>query len=416
MPLRDIPDEDWERMDALRGDTPREEFVRRSLKKVLFPERTRDDELPFGTEPVIDGNGTVPFTFVDLFAGIGGFRCGLTAVGGKCVKTYEWDKFAAKTYRRWYGVDEEEVVEGDFTEIDPAGIPDHDVLAAGFPCQPFSLAGVSKKQSLGRLHGFDDPDQGNLFFAICRAIEAKKPPVVFLENVKNLTSHDRGRTWAVIWTHLETLGYHVFSQVIDASGWVPQHRERIFIVAFRKATFGPDIDQIDFQFPDPPPPAERPRFGDILELEPDLDKYQLSDALWQYLQDYKEKHRKAGNGFGYGIADPDGVSRTMSARYHKDGSEILIRHDPGENPRRLTPREAALLQGFDDDYARMYDHPDGFPQVVSDTQAYRQFGNAVSPKVVEAIAREIVPILRDAVFRSGHRTLLSKRLYRREAA
>ena len=152
------------------------------------------------------------------------------------------------------------------------------------------------------------------------------------------------------------------------------------------------------------------------ELEPDLDKYQLSDALWQYLQDYKEKHQKAGNGFGYGIADPDGVSRTMSARYHKDGSEILIRHDLGENPRRLTPSEAALLQGFDDNYASMYDHPDGFPQVVSDTQAYRQFGNAVSPKVVEAIAREIVPILRDAVFRSGHRTLLSKRAYRREAA
>jgi len=416
MPLRDIPDEDWKRMDALRGDTPREEFVRRSLKKVLFPERTRDDELPFGTEPVIDGNGTVPFTFVDLFAGIGGFRCGLTAVGGRCVKTYEWDKFAAKTYRRWYGVDEEEVIEGDFTEIDPNGIPDHDVLAAGFPCQPFSLAGVSKKQSLGRLHGFDDPDQGNLFFAICRAIEAKNPPVVFLENVKNLTSHDRGRTWAVIWTHLETLGYHVFSQVIDASGWVPQHRERIFIVAFRKATFGPDKAQIDFQFPDPPPPAERPRFGDILEREPDLDKYQLSDALWQYLQDYKEKHQKAGNGFGYGIADPHGVSRTMSARYHKDGSEILIQPDPRENPRRLTPSEAALLQGFDDNYASMYDHPDGFPQVVSDTQAYRQFGNAVSPKVVEAIAREIVPILRDAVFRSGHRTLLSKRAYRREAA
>ena len=414
MPLRDIPDEDWERMDALRGDTPREEFVRRALKEVLFPERPRVDELPFGTEPVIDGNGTVPFTFVDLFAGIGGFRCGLTAVGGKCVKTYEWDKFAAKTYRRWYGVDEEEVVEGDFTEIDPAGIPDHDVLAAGFPCQPFSLAGVSKKQSLGRLHGFDDPDQGNLFFAICRAIEAKKPPVVFLENVKNLTSHDRGNTWKVIERSLVDLDYHVFSQVIDASAWVPQHRERIFIVAFRKATFGPEKDQIDFRFPDPP--AERPRFKDILEPEPVPEIYRLSDALWQYLQDYKEKHRKAGNGFGYGIADPFGVSRTMSARYHKDGSEILIRHDPGENPRRLTPREAALLQGFDDDYARMYDHPDGFPQVVSDTQAYRQFGNAVSPKVVEAIAREIVPILRDAVFRSGHRTLLSKRLYRREAA
>jgi len=418
MPLRDISDEDWDRMDALRGDTPRVEFVRRALKRELFPERPRDDELPFGIQPVIDGTGTVPFTFVDLFAGIGGFRCGLTAVGGRCVKTYEWDRFAVKTYRHWYGVDEEEVVDGDFTGIDPAGIPDHDVLAAGFPCQPFSLAGVSKKKSLGRLHGFDDPDQGNLFFAICEAIEVKKPPVVFLENVKNLTSHDRGNTWKVIERSLEDLGYHVFSQVIDASGWVPQHRERIFIVAFRKKTFGPDKAQIGFRFPDPP--AERPlgvrRFRDILEPEPDMEKYQLSDALWQYLQDYKEKHQKAGNGFGYGIADPDGVSRTMSARYHKDGSEILIQPDPGENPRRLTPREAARLQGFDDDYARMCGHPDGFPQVVSDTQAYRQFGNAVSPKVVEAIAREIVPVLRDAVFRTEHRTLLSKRRYRKEAA
>ena len=420
MPLREIPDEHLERMDALRGDTPRVEFVRRALKEVLFPERPRDDELPFGIEPVIDGNGTVPFTFIDLFAGIGGFRCGLTAVGGRCVKTYEWDRWAVKTYKHWYGVDEEEVTEGDFTEIDPAGIPDHDVFAAGFPCQPFSLAGVSKKKSLGRLHGFDDPDQGNLFFAICRAIEAKEPPVVFLENVKNLTTHDRGNTWKVIESSLVDRGYHIFSQVIDASGWVPQHRERIFIVAFRKAIFGPDKDQIGFRFPDPP--AERPlgvrQFRDILEPEPVPEKYRLSDRLWQYLQDYKEKHRKAGNGFGYGIADLDGVSRTMSARYHKDGSEILIQPDPGENPRRLTPREAALLQGFDDDYASMYNHPHGFPEQkefkVSDTQAYRQFGNAVSPKVVEAIAREIVPVLRDAVFRSG--TLLSKRLYRREAA
>jgi len=377
-----------------------------------WPQNPRDqDQLSFGTEPSTV-YGSVPFTFADLFAGIGGFRCGLRAIGGRCVYSSEWDKFARITYSRWY--DDENVDKRDFTEINHAEIPDHDVLAAGFPCQPFSLAGVSKKTSLGRAHGFEDPDQGNLFFAICDAIEVKQPPVLFLENVKNLTSHDRGRTWKVIMGSLDDLGYHVFPKVIDASGWVPQHRERIFIVGFSKKTFGVDKAGIRFRFPHRPP--EKLRLGDILEPEPDKSTYMLSNALWRYLREYKAKHKAAGNGFGFGIADPDGVSRTMSARYHKDGSEILIEQKGWTNPRRLTPREAALLMGFDNRYAALYGHPDGFPQVVSNTQAYRQFGNAVSPKVVEAIGREILPIIGEAVYRSGNKTLLTKRRFRRNAA
>ena len=334
---------------------------------------------------------SLPFTFVDLFAGIGGFRSALTSLGGSCVYTNEWDKFAAATYEAWYG---DKVDSRDIRTIDFAGeLPDHDILAAGFPCQPFSLAGVSKKNSLGRAHGFDDEIQGNLFFSLLDAIDAKRPPVLFLENVKNLKSHDKGKTWKVIHASLVDRGYHIFEQIVDAAGWVPQHRERIFIVGFDENVFGPR-ESIDFTFPDPP--LDRPAFGSILEQKPD-PKYMLSDRLWEYLQEYAAKHKARGNGFGYGIADPKGVSRTMSARYHKDGSEILIRKRGWRNPRRLTPSEAALLLGFDERYSSLYGHGDAFPQVVSDTQAYRQFGNAVVPKVVEAIGSGIINVMASTI-------------------
>ena len=314
-----------------------------------------------------------PFTFIDLFAGIGGFRIGLERAGGRCVFTSEWDKHSQKTYRAWFG----DVPHGDIRAIDPASIPDHQVLAAGFPCQPFSIAGVSKKNSLGRAHGFKCDTQGTLFYNVATIAEVKRPAILLLENVKNLLSHDKGRTFEVISEALDSLDYAMRYQVIDASAWVPQHRERIFLVCFDRQRFGPSPA---FQFPTPPVPHLKVR--DILELQPE-PKYTLSDALWSYLQEYAKRHREKGNGFGFGLTNLDGISRTLSARYYKDGSEILIPQGDGKNPRRLTPREAARLQGFDDE----------LKIVVSDTQAYRQFGNAVVPPVVESVAREAVKLL-----------------------
>jgi DNA (cytosine-5)-methyltransferase 1 len=317
----------------------------------------------------------IPFSFIDLFSGVGGFRLGLEAAGGRCVFSSEIDRFARKTYEAWFG----EEPFGDITTIDPADIPDHDILAGGFPCQPFSIAGVSKKNSLGRKHGFKDKTQGTLFFHVAEVVAAKKPAVVFLENVKNLCSHDKGRTWQVIQSTLDELGYTVFHKIIDAAKYVPQHRERVFIVGFRRDVFG---DEPDFEFPEPPR-GRKPRFETVLQKSVDA-KYQLSDKLWNYLQAYAEKHRQKGNGFGFGIAPLDSVSRTLSARYYKDGSEILIRQPRG-NPRRLTPSEAQRLMGF----------PPGLPIVVSDTQAYRQFGNAVVPPVIAAIAGQITEVFAD---------------------
>jgi DNA (cytosine-5)-methyltransferase 1 len=324
----------------------------------------------------------MPFTFIDLFAGIGGFRIGLSRVGGRCVFTSEWNKYAQQTYRAWFG--EHERINGDINTVDiEREIPPHDVLAAGFPCQPFSIAGVSKKNALGRKHGFDDESQGNLFFRICDIVRIKRPPVLLLENVKNLRSHDRGNTWRVIRESLEELDYRVFAQVIDARSWVPQHRERIFIVCFDRTVFP---DGLDFCFPDPPVTA--PRLGTI--LEPSVDpKYTLTPHLWKYLQEYAEKHRAKGNGFGFGLVGPDDVARTLSARYYKDGSEVLVRCGRGR-PRRLTPREAARLMGYTDESAREFGHAAGWPQVVSDCQAYKQFGNSVVPAVVESIAHQVV--------------------------
>ncbi len=300
--------------------------------------------------------------------------------------TSEWDKFSVQTYRAWYG--DEAIYSGDIRDFDSREIPDHDMLCAGFPCQPFSLAGVSKKNSLGHRHGFDDDTQGNLFFKILDVVDHKRPPVLFLENVKNLKSHDKGRTWRVIEESLAKRGYTVFSRIVDARAWVPQHRERIFIVCFDRDLFGGE-DEVGFRFPEQDD-EPHPTLSDVLEPRAPERKYMLSDKLWKYLQDYAEKHRKRGNGFGCSVFDGTDVARTLSARYYKDGSEVLIRQKGFRNPRRLTPAEARRLMGFGDRYAAMFGHRNGFPIVVSDTQAYRQFGNAVVPEVVEAIGDQIV--------------------------
>jgi len=315
------------------------------------------------------------FRFIDLFAGIGGMRLAFEKAGGSCVFSSEWDKFAKQTYEANHSGE----VFGDIREISASSIESHDILVAGFPCQPFSLAGVSKNNALGREHGFAHATQGTLFFDIARILEHHRPRAFLLENVKNLKSHDSGRTFSeIIRTLEEDLGYDVHSNVIDARGVVPQHRERTYIVGFREPT--------SYEFPEISLNGSRPTFRSILQSEPD-PKYTLSAHLWQYLQDYAAKHRAKGNGFGFGLVDPndpDVTTRTLSARYHKDGSEILI-DTGGDRPRRLTPRECARLMGF----------PESFDiSAVSDTQAYRQFGNSVVVPVVERIAESITSHLR----------------------
>jgi DNA (cytosine-5)-methyltransferase 1 len=305
------------------------------------------------------------FTFIDLFAGIGGMRIAFDRAGGQCVYSSEWNKYSQQTYFANFG----EQPEGDITKVNAA-----DILVAGFPCQPFSIAGVSKKNSMGRATGFEDKTQGTLFFDVCRILKEKRPKAFMLENVKNLCSHDKGRTFQVIRESLEELDYEIFYKVLDGQNYVPQHRERILIVGFDRERYG---DKIDFEF-NLTPHVPKPVMRDILDEEV-ADKYTLSDKLWTYLQNYAAKHRAAGNGFGYGIAPLDGVSRTLSARYYKDGSEVLIAQE-GKNPRRLTPRECARLQGF----------PDTFKIPVSDTQAYKQFGNSVVVPLMGEVAKLIV--------------------------
>ena len=324
------------------------------------------------------------FSFIDLFAGIGGFRFALEGLGGDCVLTVERDPFARRTYAAWHGEElDSPTFVGDIEDLDVDDVPAHDVLAAGFPCQPFSLAGVSKKNSLGRAHGFADPTQGTLFFNIKEIAAERRPSILILENVKNLRSHDRGRTWATIDETLRGIGYTPHDRIYDARHWVPQHRERVFIVAFNDEVVDPAAD---FVLPDPPARRRPVTLGSILEDETD-PKYILSEKLWDYLRAYRAKHEAKGNGFGYSMFGPDDVARTISARYHKDGSEILIRRpeDPDGRPRRLTPREAQRLMGFDE---RTVGRPrNSLPIVVSDTQAYRQFGNGVVPAVVQHVAR-----------------------------
>lgn len=311
------------------------------------------------------------FTFIDLFAGIGGMRIAFERAGGKCVYSNEWNKYCQQTYFANFG----EQPDGDITQVDEhKDIPDHDILVAGFPCQPFSIAGVSKKNSLGRATGFEDKTQGTLFFDVCRIIKAKRPKAFMLENVKNLKNHDKGRTFKVIMDSLDELGYQTFCEVLDGQNFVPQHRERIVIVGFDRERYG-FMMNFDFSIT---PIEPKPVLRDILEPEVDK-KYTLSDKLWAYLQNYAAKHKAAGHGFGYGMAPLDGVSRTLSARYYKDGSEILIPQE-GQNPRRLTPRECARLQGF----------PDSFVIPVSDLQAYKQFGNSVVVPLMTNVARLVV--------------------------
>lgn len=351
-----------------------------------------------------DDDCNASFRFADLFAGIGGLRRGFDGIGGRCVFTSEWDRFAQATYRANYHDGPGHVFKGDITKVGMDEIPAHDVLLAGFPCQPFSIAGVSKKNSLGRLHGFRCDAQGTLFFDVAQIIEYHRPKVILLENVKNLLSHDGGRTFAVIRNTLEEeLGYRISVRVIDARCFVPQHRERIFIAGVRK-DLGFEIDLDTMVLPDG---VAGPRLGSILHAEDGSElegnevfldpegtvssRYVLSDKLWQYLQDYAEKHRQKGNGFGFGLTGANDVARTLSARYHKDGSEILVDRGPGRNPRRLTPRECARLMGFDRPGQSDFFMP------VSDTQAYRQFGNSVVVPVVEAVARHMQPSILRAV-------------------
>jgi DNA (cytosine-5)-methyltransferase 1 len=338
------------------------------------------------------------FRFIDLFAGIGGMRTAFEKHGGRCVFTSEWDDYARKTYMANFADMDGHTFVGDITKVDERDVPDHDVLLAGFPCQPFSIAGVSKKNALGRPHGFSDKTQGTLFFDVARIIAEKKPKAFLLENVKNLISHDKGRTFATIIEVLEKdLGYTVFHKVINGKHFVPQHRERIIIVGFR--------DPVPFTWDDLdlPPLDQGPKMASILHRDDDptfeaqylmrkkdkavvKENYTLSDKLWDYLHNYALKHKAKGNGFGYGLVTAKDTARTLSARYYKDGSEILVSQGAKKNPRRLTPRECARLMGFDDT----------FRIPVSDTRAYKQFGNSVVVPVITEVARIMVPHL-DAV-------------------
>jgi len=373
-------------------------------KKPVIDELSRIAE----TGQTYSVNGQKEFTFIDLFAGIGGMRKGFESIGGKCVFTSEWNKYCRQTYSSNFVTDHD--IAGDITEIDENDIPEHDVLLAGFPCQPFSIAGVSKKNSLGHDHGFKDKTQGTLFFDIVRILEHHKPSAFLLENVKNLISHDKGKTFLIIKETLKELGYYFDYRIIDAKSFLPQHRERIFIAGFRS-----DMD-FDFSDLEIPKVNSGPLLKTILHPEDGTEqeeppytngeqakvnkKYSLSDKLWNYLQEYAEKHRIKGNGFGFGLVGPNDTSRTLSARYYKDGSEILIRQK-NINPRRLTPRECSRLMGFD------RQREAGFEIPVSDTQAYKQFGNAVAVPVVLKIAQFMKPFIIDEKKNKGQMFLFS---------
>lgn len=299
---------------------------------------------------------------IDLFAGIGGIRLGFEQAFGKdleCVFTSEIDKFAIQTYTENFGNDN---IYGDITKISEKDIPEHDILLAGFPCQPFSQAGLKK--------GFKDT-RGTLFFDIERILISKKPKAFLLENVKQLKGHDKGNTLKVILQHLNDTGYKTYVKVLAAKDFgIPQNRERIYIVGFLDKT-------VDFKFPEPI--KKETKVGDILEKNPN-EKYTISDKLWAGHQRRKLMHKEKGNGFGYGLFNENSsYTNTISARYYKDGSEILI-EQKGKNPRKLTPREAARLQGFPETYKI---------DAVSDNQLYKQFGNSVCVPVIEKIAEEV---------------------------
>ena len=363
------------------GETKPKPYIVDRLKQMVIP---FDEDKPAGK-----------FTFIDLFAGIGGLRLAFESVGGECVFTSEWDSYAQRTYQANH--QHGHPLNGDITKVSVDEVPDHDVLLAGFPCQPFSIAGVSKKNSLGRAHGFKDETQGTLFFDVARIIADKRPKAFLLENVKNLLTHDKGRTFDVIRKTLtEELGYHIHCKVIDGAHFTPQHRERILIVGFRTPE---EFDWSSISLPEkgkktlkhilhktdgsePFLEWDGSRFFDH-EKRNVLGKYTLTPNLWKYLQDYAAKHQAKGNGFGFGMCGPESITRTLSARYYKDGSEILVDQGPGLNPRRLTPRECARLMGF----------PDTFRIPVSDTRAYKQFGNSVVVGVMAHVAQLMEPFL-----------------------
>ncbi len=370
--------------------TVRRWHLRETEPKPYIADAIRQRLLPLGEAP----SDPATFRFIDLFAGIGGMRLPFEKLGGRCVFTSEWDPYARKTYAANFHGNPEHSFAGDITAVHEEDVPDHDVLLAGFPCQPFSIAGVSKKNALGRPHGFADKTQGTLFFDVARIISAKRPKAFLLENVKNLVSHDKGRTFSTIVDVLQNeLGYRVHTKVINGKHFVPQHRERIMIVGFR--------EDVPFDWADLHLPAleDGPKLNSILHRqdgsEPSdwhclegtkgkvSDKYVLSDKLWTYLQNYAEKHRAKGNGFGFGRVTGNDVARTLSARYYKDGSEILVSRGARKNPRRLTPRECARLMGYEDT----------FRIPVSDTRAYKQFGNSVVVPVIAAVAGLMVPLL-----------------------
>ncbi len=378
--------EQIEIIEAIRDFLSRKEF----RQKIDIDELTDKDILKVAEDPTqydlfsqfFDIPFPAPenpkFTFIDLFAGIGGFRIAMQEQGGKCVFSSEWNVYAQKTYFANFG----EMPFGDITKESTKGyIPKKfDILCAGFPCQPFSIAGVSKKNSLGRETGFKDKTQGTLFFDVADIISRHRPKAFYLENVKNLTSHDKGNTFKVIKETLEELNYSIYYQVLDGQTYVPQHRERIMIVGFDKKVFK---GKEHFSFP-----KQHSATRSVKEiLDSDVDeKYTLSDKLWSYLQSYAEKHKAKGNGFGYGLVDLNGITRTLSARYYKDGSEILIPQGKNKNPRKLSPRECARLMGYPDTYRL---------DQVSDVQAYRQCGNSVIVPLITDVSKQIIQTIND---------------------
>lgn len=416
--------------EALNAISPGQwcrETINRWLKGKASPSLSRHeyDQLSLLLPSPPPNHPAYDFDFIDLFAGIGGIRRGFEKEGGRCVFTSEWNAQAVRTYKANFYCDPafhqfnddirkitlsecEDVSEEEaYRHIDQL-IPDHHVLLAGFPCQPFSIAGVSKKNALGRAHGFECKTQGTLFFDVARILKAKRPAAFVLENVKNLKSHDKGKTFRVITETLEELGYWVADvdvrgsddpKIIDGKYFVPQHRERIVLVGFRKdlgVNDGFTLRDIKKEFPE-----RRPKLSDILDKKVD-DKYILTPKLWEYLFNYSAKHKAKGNGFGFGLVKGTDTTRTLSARYYKDGSEILIDRgfDPEKGlfdpvnmtnrPRRLTPRECARLMGYIDKTAREFRIP------VSDTQAYKQFGNSVVVPVFAAVAKMMKPRIIEA--------------------
>lgn len=377
-----------------KGETPCPKILEPSLRELLQKKPPHKESIASDT-----------FSMIDLFAGIGGIRKGFEAHGGECIFTSEWNDFSKKTYLLNFPNDH--LFVGDIVTFPAEEIPDHDVLLGGFPCQPFSIAGVSKKNALGRPHGFECTTQGTLFFDVARIIATKRPKAFLLENVKNLMSHDKGNTFKVILQTLrDELKYDVHYKIIDGQHFTPQHRERILIVGFREKTgftwddlelpeYGPRLGEILHKTDGTEPviPSDGERFFDH-EKNVVQSKYTLTPNLWEYLQNYAEKHKAAGNGFGFGLVYPHSVTRTLSARYYKDGSEILV-HQEGKRPRRLTPRECARLMGF----------PDTFEIPVSDTQAYRQFGNSVVMPVMQEVARIMTPHIKPLIAKEHSRSI-----------